>query len=106
MINPYSLDMYSAYDEYDEIDDEIINKDIERAWTEHELEEQIDTIVQERKVRQIEREYQIERIAKSAVDKLVPFNLIYKFFKDYKLNLREQTLFWQHFGYLKVLLIK
>ena len=97
MINPYSIEIYSSYDEYDEIDDSIITKDIERAWVEHELEEQINALLNERKVRRVEREYQIERIAKDAVYKDITLSTIYKFFDKYNISQREQIIFWQKY---------
>ena len=88
-----------GYMEYpNEWDEDIIINDIEKAWKEYELHKQIEAIERERAVRATERKWQIERIAKEAAVKHISASLCFKFFKEYNITPKEQTVFWYYYS--------
>ena len=75
--------------------EKILQQDIDKAWQEYELNQEIDAIERERSIRSIERDYQLERIAREAYSKKMSLQTIFKFFVEYSLSEMDKVKFWQ-----------
>jgi hypothetical protein len=74
--------------------DWMIQQDVEKAWQEHELANDVNALEREIAIRRIERDYQIERIAKEARTREISLKIIFKFFVDYSLSEADRVKFW------------
>ena len=77
--------------------DWMIQQDMKKAWQEYELANDIAVLEREMTIRKIERDYQIERIAKEAHTKEISLKIIFKFFADYSLSESDKVKFWMYY---------
>lgn len=71
-----------------------IQSQIEQCYEEYELHKDVEALIEERSWEVSFHYMAIRRIAREARDKGISYALIYKFFKEYELQLNEQVWFW------------
>lgn len=74
-----------------------LEQDVEKAWQEYELHQEIEALEREMALRKTERSFQLERIAKEAFSRKTSLQTIFKFFAEYGLSECEKTEFWQYY---------
>lgn len=76
----------------EELPEEAFDEDA--IWEEYELHKDIAALEAEIEDKKIQRSYDLKRIALDARNKGITPTLVYRFFKDYNISLKEQTCFW------------
>ena len=72
-------------------------RQIEQCYEEYELQKEIDALIEERSWQESFRYMAIQRIAREAVEKKIPHNLVFKFFKEYEIQPNERVWFWMEY---------